>query len=69
MDEVRKPINSVCYTPSSEPYRIYFLNSYLETHKHMLITITLLVVSFSRETWFLIIQIVGKVLRRLSEPG
>jgi hypothetical protein len=23
MDEVRKPINSVCYTPSSEPYRIY----------------------------------------------
>jgi hypothetical protein len=23
MDAVRKPINSVCYTPSSEPYRIY----------------------------------------------
>jgi hypothetical protein len=23
MDEVRKPINSVCYTPSSEPYRTY----------------------------------------------
>jgi hypothetical protein len=23
MDEVRKPINSVCYTPSSEFYRIY----------------------------------------------
>jgi hypothetical protein len=23
MDEVGKPINSVCYTPSSEPYRIY----------------------------------------------
>jgi hypothetical protein len=25
MDKVRKPINSVCYTPSSEPYRIYFI--------------------------------------------
>jgi hypothetical protein len=24
MDEVRKPINSVCYIPSSEPYKIYF---------------------------------------------
>jgi hypothetical protein len=24
MDKVRKPSNSVCYTPSSEPYRIYF---------------------------------------------
>jgi hypothetical protein len=24
MDEVWKPINSVCYTPLSEPYRIYF---------------------------------------------
>jgi hypothetical protein len=23
MDEVRNPINSVCYTPSSEPYRIF----------------------------------------------
>jgi hypothetical protein len=23
MDKVRKPSNSVCYTPSSEPYRIY----------------------------------------------
>jgi hypothetical protein len=23
MDEVQKPINSVCYTPLSEPYRIY----------------------------------------------
>jgi hypothetical protein len=22
MDKVRKPSNSVCYTPSSEPYRI-----------------------------------------------
>jgi hypothetical protein len=22
MEEVRKPINSVCYTPSSEPYGI-----------------------------------------------
>jgi hypothetical protein len=26
MNKVRKPINSVCYTPSSEPYRIYFLS-------------------------------------------
>jgi hypothetical protein len=26
MDKVRNPSNSVCYTPSSEPYRIY-LNS------------------------------------------
>jgi hypothetical protein len=25
MDKVRKPSNSVCYTPSSEPYRIYIL--------------------------------------------
>jgi hypothetical protein len=25
MDEVQKPINSVCYTPSSEPYRLYIL--------------------------------------------
>jgi hypothetical protein len=25
MDEVRKPSNSACYTPSSEPYRIYLL--------------------------------------------
>jgi hypothetical protein len=25
MGIVRKPSNSVCYTPSSEPYRIYFL--------------------------------------------
>jgi hypothetical protein len=24
MDKVRKPSNSVCYTPSSEPYRIYW---------------------------------------------
>jgi hypothetical protein len=23
MDKVQKPSNSVCYTPSSEPYRIY----------------------------------------------
>jgi hypothetical protein len=28
MDKVRNPSNSVCYTPSSEPYRIY---SYLVT--------------------------------------
>jgi hypothetical protein len=26
MDKVRNPSNSVCYTPSSEPYRIYFFN-------------------------------------------
>jgi hypothetical protein len=24
MDKVQNPSNSVCYTPSSEPYRIYF---------------------------------------------
>jgi hypothetical protein len=23
MDKVQNPSNSVCYTPSSEPYRIY----------------------------------------------
>jgi hypothetical protein len=25
MDKVRNPSNSVCYTPSSEPYRIYMV--------------------------------------------
>jgi hypothetical protein len=24
MDKVRKPSNSVCYTPSSEPYKSYY---------------------------------------------
>jgi hypothetical protein len=24
MDKVQKPSNSVCYTPWSEPYRIYY---------------------------------------------
>jgi hypothetical protein len=28
MDEVRKPFNSMCYTPSSEPYRIWVILSY-----------------------------------------
>jgi hypothetical protein len=26
MDEVRKPFNSMCYTPSSEPYKTYLLH-------------------------------------------
>jgi hypothetical protein len=25
MDKVRNPSNSVCYTPSSEPYKSYFM--------------------------------------------
>jgi hypothetical protein len=29
MDKVRKPSNSLCYTPSSEPSRIYHRNSIL----------------------------------------
>jgi hypothetical protein len=35
MDEVRKPINSVCYTPSSEPYRIYqpFSMTFMDSYK------------------------------------
>jgi hypothetical protein len=28
MDKVRNPSNSVCYTPSSEPYRIYKENKF-----------------------------------------
>jgi hypothetical protein len=28
MDKVRNPSNSVCYTPSSEPYRIYLFIVY-----------------------------------------
>jgi hypothetical protein len=28
MDKVQKPINSECYTPSSEPIRIYFYDYY-----------------------------------------
>jgi hypothetical protein len=31
MDEVRKPTNSVCYTPSSEPYRINIKIDHEET--------------------------------------
>jgi hypothetical protein len=31
MDEVRKPINFVCYTPSSEPYRIYLQKQFNTT--------------------------------------
>jgi hypothetical protein len=33
MDKVRKPSNSVCYTPSSEPYRIYlvYITSNIQT--------------------------------------
>jgi hypothetical protein len=30
MDKVRKPSNSVCYTPSSEPSRIYMITYVLE---------------------------------------
>jgi hypothetical protein len=36
MDKVRKPSNSGCYTPSSEPYRTYpviWLEACMETHK------------------------------------
>jgi hypothetical protein len=29
MDKVRKPNISVCYTPSSEPYSIYYYYSFL----------------------------------------
>jgi hypothetical protein len=28
MDKFRKPSNSVCYTPSSQPYRIYFIKQF-----------------------------------------
>jgi hypothetical protein len=28
MDKVRNPSNSVCYTPSSEPYRIYMIMAF-----------------------------------------
>jgi hypothetical protein len=30
MDKVRKPSNFMCYTPSSEPYRIYSFSNYLQ---------------------------------------
>jgi hypothetical protein len=36
MDEVRKPSNSVCYTPSSEPYRISSLFSFLQPPCHFI---------------------------------
>jgi hypothetical protein len=37
MDKFREPSNSVCYTPSSEPYRIYkIIGVYSGTHtKHI----------------------------------
>jgi hypothetical protein len=34
MDKVRKPSNSVCYTPSSEPYTIYFLTTHSANKKN-----------------------------------
>jgi hypothetical protein len=40
MDKVRKPSNSVCYTPSSEPYRIYcsYLAKYSQYRKMLEVT-------------------------------
>jgi hypothetical protein len=32
MDKVQKPSNSVCYTPSSEPYRIYMSTCIFNLH-------------------------------------
>jgi hypothetical protein len=41
MDKVQNPSNSVCYTPSSEPYRIYLLEVIEIGRSEVLMSVTM----------------------------
>jgi hypothetical protein len=56
MDKVRKPSNSVCYTPSSEPYRIYLGLNILLSH---IILFNVLPCPDEMETDALMLAVVG----------